>query len=175
FKEFSIQQTRDILSQLIEKGYLKEMDVGISFSMIVIALAEKGKVAIDNQEEIALDFQRFYSTSFKPAADVGIVDKDTLEEYYHVKREFIELQKREEELKDIIKAAMVEKKVNALHSEFMNLYCKKIERIVYPKEKIERYVPDDILNKIRTVSESIILTTKLKTDKEASPLQKYSS
>ena len=62
----------------------------------------------------------------------------------------------------------VEKNANELHSEFMDLYCKKAERITYPKEKIERYVPDDILNKIRTVSESIILITKLKTGKEVS-------
>jgi|SRR3989338_2989822 len=169
FKGFSIQQAKDLLSQLIEKGYLREMNVGISFSMIVIALTEKGKAAVDNQDEVALDFQRFYSTSFKSAADVGIVDKDTLEEYYNVKRELVELQKREEELKDTIKNAMVGKNANELHTNFMDLYCKKAERVTYPKEKIEKYVPDDILNKIRIVSESIILIAKLKTDKAASP------
>ena len=166
FKGFSIQQAKDLLLQLIDKGYLKEMNVGISFSMIVISLTEKGRAAVTNQEEILLDFQRFYTNSFKSAADIGVVDKDTLEEYYNVKRELVELQKREQELKDTIKDAMVEKKVNELHSEFMDLYCKKTERITYPKEKIERYVPDDILRKIRIVNESIILITKFKTDKE---------
>src|SRR3989338_8335633 len=97
FKGFSIQQAKDLLLQLIDKGYLKEMNVGISFSMIVISLTEKGIAAVTNQEEILLDFQRFYTNSFKSAADIGAVDKDTLEEYYHVKRELVELQKREQE------------------------------------------------------------------------------
>ena len=168
FKGFSIQQAKGLLSQLIEKGYLREMNVGTSFPVVVIALTEKGKVAVAHQDEVDFDFQRFYSASFKSATDVGIVDKDTLEEYYHVKRELVELQKREEELKDTIKDAMVRKMVKELHSEFMDLYCKKAERVTYPKEKIEKYVPGYILNKIRTVSESIILITKLKENKEAS-------
>ena len=164
FRGFSIQQANDLLSQLIEKGYLKEMNVGLSFSIIVVSLTENGKEAVKNQDEIILDFQRFYNAPFKPATDIGIVDKDILEEYYNIKRELVELQKREEVLKATIKDAMVENKVNELHSEFLELYCKKAERITYPKEKIEKYVPDDILNKIRTVKESIILITKLKTD-----------
>ena len=166
FKGFSIQQTKDILSQLMDKGYLKEINVGISFAMIVIVLTEKGKEAVNSHDEIALDFKRFYNEPFKPAADMGVVDKDTLEEYYSIKRELVELQKVEEELKDTIKSAMREKGVNELHSEFMDLYYKKAERVIYPKEKIEKYVPSDILNKIRTVNESIILITKLKTKKE---------
>ena len=161
----SIQQIKDLLSQLIEKEYLKEINIGVYFAMIVIALTEKGKDAINNKEEISLDYQKFYSTTFKPATEIGIVDKEIIEEYYHIKSELVELQKREEELKDAIKNAMVEKNVNELHSEFMDVYCKKSERIMYPKEKIEAYVPEDILKKIRTISESIILTTKLKMKK----------
>lgn len=161
-KGFSIQQAKDLISQLIEKGYLKEMNVGISFAMWVIALTDKGKEAIDNKENIALDFQRFYNAHFKPATDIGIVDKDTIEEYYSIKRELIELQKREEELKDTIKLAMTEKNTSEIHSDLMDLYCKKVERITYPKEKIEKFVPSNILEKIRTVNEIIVLTTKLK-------------
>ncbi len=161
-KGTSIQQAKDLLSQLIEKGYLKEINVGISFAMLVITLTDKGKETINNKDNIALDFQRFCTATFKSAVDVGIVDKDVIEEYYHIKRELIELQKREEELKDTIKLAMTEKNTHEIHSDLMDLYCKKVERITYPKEKIERFVPSSILEKIRTVNESIILTTKLK-------------
>jgi len=163
FEGFSIQQAKDLLSQLMEKGYLKEINIGISFAMIVIALTDKGKEAINNNETIALDFQRFYSSTFKSATDVGVVDKDIIEEYYNIKKELVELQKREEELKDTIKVAMTEKNIPEIHSDLMDLYCKKVERVTYPKEKIEKFVPDDVLDKIRTVNESIILTTKLKT------------
>ena len=161
-KGSSIQQSKDVLSQLVEKGYLKEMNVGINFAMMVIALTDKGKNVINSKEEIALDFQRFCTAAFKPATDVGVVDKEVIEEYYHIKRELTELQKREEELKDAIKLAMTEKNTPEIHSDWMDLYCKKVERITYPKEKVEKFVPSSILEKIRTVNETIVLTTKLK-------------
>ncbi|HIH31589.1 TPA: hypothetical protein HA235_02680 [Candidatus Woesearchaeota archaeon] len=161
--EFTIQQAKDLLSQLIEKGYLKEVNVGISFAMVVVALTEKGREAVITKETISLDFQRFYSTTYKPATDVGIVDKDTLEEYYNIKRELMALQKREEELKETIKQAMIEKHADTITNELMDLCLKKIEKITYPKENIERLVPQDLLEKIRTIKEIIVLTTKLKT------------
>jgi len=164
-KGFSIYQAKDLVSQLIERGYLKEMNVGLSFAIIVIALTDKGKEAIKNKEEIQLDFQRFYNDSFKQATDIGIVDKDIIEEYYNVKKELIELSKREEELKDTIKLAMTEKHADIIHNELMDLYLKKSERVTYPKEKIERFVPQNLLEKIRTVNEITILTTKLKDNK----------
>lgn len=165
FKEFSIHQSKDLISQLIEKGYLKEMNIGVGFAMFVIALTDKGKEAIINKETIELDFQRFYTTKYKPATDIGIVDKNIIEEYYHIKKELIELQKREEELKETIKHAMTEKKVFEIHSDLMDLYCKKAERVTYPKEKIEKYVPENILEKIKTVNEITVLIAKLKTKK----------
>ncbi|MBI4439269.1 hypothetical protein HY640_05020 [Candidatus Woesearchaeota archaeon] len=146
----------------MEKGYLKEANVGVSFPIFVITLTEKGKIALNNHEEVTLDFKGFYNEPFKPATDIGVVDKDTLEEYYIIKGQLVKLQKREEELKETIKSAMVKNSISELHSEFMELYCKKAERVTYPKEKIEKYVPDDILSKIRTVNESIVLITKLK-------------
>ncbi len=166
FKEFSIQNAKDLLLQLTQQEYLKEMNIGTHFPMIVLSLTEKGRAAVTNHEEIFLDFKKFYTNSFTSAADVSIVDKDILEEYYHIKRELTELQKREEELKDTIKNAMTEKNVNELHFAFMDLYCKKAERVTYPKEKIEQYVSEDILSRIRTVNEIIILTTKIRADKE---------
>ncbi len=163
FDGFTIQQAKDLLSQLMENGYLKEINVGISFAMVVVTLTDKGRGAIANKEAIALDFQRFYAATYKPATDIGVVDKDIIEEYYTIKKELMELQKREEELKDTIKQAMTKANTPEIHSDLMDLYCKKVERVTYPKEKIERLVPEDILEKIRTINESIILTTKLKT------------
>lgn len=167
FGGFSILQAKDMLSQLIQEGHLKEINVGISFAIVVVALTDKGREAISNKENIVLDFQRFYTAAFKPATDAGIIDKEIIEEYYTIKRELTELQKREEELKDTIKLAMTEKSIPEIHSDLMDLYCRKVERITYPKEKIERFVPENILDKIRTVNESIILTTRLKIIEES--------
>src|SRR3989344_8928084 len=157
FGEFSILHAKDLLSQLLEKKYLKEIDIGRGFAMIVVELSDKGKEAIQNKETIILDFQRFYTTTYKTAADIGIVDKDIIVEYYNIKKELIELQKREEELKNTIKRAMTENNTPEIHDELMDLYCKKLERITYPKEKVERLVPENILEKIRTRNEVTIL------------------
>ncbi len=157
----TIQQIKDILSMLTEQEYLQEVNVGTRFAMIVLIVTEKGRTAIKNKEEIPLDYQKFY-TSFKPATSIGIINKDIAEEFYETKKKILELQKREEELKTTIKKAMTEKNVGELHYDFMDLYCKRVERILYPKEKIEKFVPQSILQTIRTVQETIVLTTKLK-------------
>ncbi len=158
----SLQRSKDLLSQLIERGYLKEINVGTSFAIVIVVLTDRGKEAVDNKENIALDLQGFYTAASMPATDASIVGKDILEEYYHIKKELLGLQKREEELKNTIKLAMTEKNTPEIHSDLMDLYCKKVERITYPKEKIERFVPSAILEKIRTVHETIVLITTLK-------------
>jgi len=163
FSGFSIRHAKELLSQLIEKEYLKKTDIGSRFAIVVVALSDKGREAIINHETIILDFQRFCTPTFKSASDLGVVDKDIIEEYYNLKKELILLQKREEELKDVIKQAMIKANTSEIHSDLMDLYCKRIERVTYPKEKIERFVPNNILDKIRTVNESIILITRLKT------------
>lgn len=99
--------------------------------------------------------------SFKNLAKEHL-NKDVIEEFYNIKKELIGLQKREEELKDTIKKVMVEKNVGELHNDFMDLYCRQTRRILYPKEKIERFVPPVILEKIRTIHESTVLFAKLK-------------
>lgn len=160
--EINVQQTKKILFQLLEKGYLIEKNVGSSFPIKVIFLTEKGKSALSNGEEIILDFEEIYSDDFRPAKDVFVVDKNILEEYYFVKKELAELQKKEEELKETIKKAMIEKKASEIESEHMFVFCKKISRINYPKDKIEKYVPESILDKVRTKNETIVLSTKFK-------------
>lgn len=163
---FSISQAKDLLSQLIEKGYLQEMNVGIRFAMIVIVLTTKGREAINYKEEITLDFHRFYSDTFKQASDIGIVDKDLLEEYYNIKKELQELTTREEELKETIKVAMTERQADVIQNEYMDIFLKKAQRVTYPKEKIERLCPPNLLEQIRTTNTITILSVKLKEQKK---------
>ncbi|GEM_PF-6514775 len=158
----SIQQVKDLLKQLVDKGYLKEVNIGIHFAVIVVELTEKGKEALTNKEEIPIDIQKFYTMTFKPGTDIGVIDLEVIEEFYHIKKELIALQKREEELKETIKKGMTEKNVGEIRNAFMDLYCKNAEKVFYPKEKIERLVPEEILEKIRIINKSIVLIAKLK-------------
>ncbi len=57
---------------------------------------------------------------------------------------------------------MLDKDIKNINSPNMFLSCHKSERISYPKNKVEEYVPKEILSKIRTVSEVFILQAKLK-------------
>lgn len=160
--ELSVYQIKEILFQLIEQGYLKEKDVGTNFPINVIILSEKGKEAVNNKKDIILNFENINTTEFKPATDIEVIDKETLNEFYNIKKNIFELQKKEEELKETIKKIMIEKKVSEIQSDNMYVYCKNVKRIIYPKEKIEKLIPEELLNKIRTKSEIIVLSTKLK-------------
>lgn len=162
FDEITVDQTKKILFQLFERGYLIEKNVGSSFSIKVVVLTEKGKFAIENDEDVFLDFDDICVEDFKPAKDLLFIDKRILDDYFFVKKELVELQKREEELKETIKKIMVEKKISEIVSDNLFVYCKKITRIVYPKDKIERFVPEDILTRIRTRSDTFVLSTKFK-------------
>jgi len=44
----------------------------------------------------------------------------------------------------------------------MDIFCRKSERAWYPKDKIEEFVPNDILEKIKSVKEIVYLLTRLK-------------
>ena len=161
-REVSIPQAKALLSQLIEKGYLKEMNIGIGFPMIVLTLTEKGRESIEKEEAPLLDLPRDHPATFSKASDIGIIDRITLEEFYNVKKELIQLEKREAELKDTIKKTMIEKNASEINSDLIDIYCRTIERITYPKEKIERFVPQEIIEKIKTLNKSVILTTRFK-------------
>lgn len=161
-REVSFQQAKGLILQLIEKGCLKEMNVGAGFPMIVLALTDKGREAIEKEEAPSLDFQRDRIATFQQASDIGIIDRTILEEFYNVKKELIKLGKREEELKNTIKKTMIEKNVSEINSERMDIYCKTVDRVTYPKEKIERFVPQEIIEKIKTLNKSVILQTRFK-------------
>jgi len=90
-----------------------------------------------------------------------------LDEYYKVKLELSKLLKREEELKEQIKKAMTDNQLSNIHTDNMDLFCKRVERVLYPKDKVEELVPEELLEKIRTVKEAIVLVTKLKPKEES--------
>ena len=58
---------------------------------------------------------------------------------------------------------MMDKNIHKLNTEHMFLICSKVERIIYTKSKVEEFVPQELLEKIRTISETVILQTKIKT------------
>ncbi len=90
------------------------------------------------------------------------LDPELMDEYYETKAALDRLQKRENELKEIIKKEMVKKGISQYDSERMVVFCRKFERVWYPKERIEEFVPEDILGKIRAVKEILQLFTKLR-------------
>lgn len=101
-------------------------------------------------------------TDFINASDIPLTDQKILDEYYYVKLQLRKLEEKEHQLKEGIKNMMLNSNIKNINTQNMFLSCHKVERILYPKEKIETFVPKDILDKIRTVSESIVLTAKLK-------------
>lgn len=99
---------------------------------------------------------------FKSAAEIPVIEPSILHEYYTIKVELEKLLKKEEELKEIIKNTMIANNKKEIITEYMNLFCKKTDRTLYPKQKVEQYVPAEILEKIKTVQQVIILTTRMK-------------
>ncbi|HIH32417.1 TPA: hypothetical protein HA235_06960 [Candidatus Woesearchaeota archaeon] len=57
---------------------------------------------------------------------------------------------------------MIDRNMKNINTPNMFLSCYKSERITYPKDKIESFVSEDILSKIRVVTELVILQAKLK-------------
>jgi predicted RecB family nuclease len=99
---------------------------------------------------------------FVSASDLPQFDQKLLDEYYYVKLQLVKWEKQEEQLKENIKRLMFDRHIKNINSPNMFLSCHKSERVSYPKNKVEEYVPEEILSKIRTVSELLILQAKLK-------------
>ena len=91
-----------------------------------------------------------------------MLDPELIDDYYRIKIELNKLIKREEELKERIKTEMIHKGISKYNTEKMDIFCRKFERTSYPKDKIEEFVPNDILEKIRSVKEIVYLLTRLK-------------
>lgn len=100
---------------------------------------------------------------FVNASDVPQLDQKLLDEYYYAKIQLSKWERQEQELKDQIKSFMIDKNIQKLNTEHMFLTCNKVERITYPKGKVEEFVPQEILEQIRTITETIVLQTKIKT------------
>ncbi len=102
------------------------------------------------------------SISVDNKASVELIGDDVIEEYYIVKLKLSILLRQEELLKDKIKRTMTINNISSALTDKIDLFCKKAERVFYPKEKIEEYVPREILERIKTIKEIIILTAKIK-------------
>ena len=57
---------------------------------------------------------------------------------------------------------MINNGISKYNTEKIDIFCRKSERTSYPKDKIEEFVPNDILEKIRSIKEIIYLFTRLK-------------
>jgi len=161
---FSIEQIESLISQLSNIGYLRSANIGTNFEMNVIELTEKGKKAIDEREEININVPKIYAPEFGDASEIDLIDPIVIEEYRKVKLELNKLQKKEEELKNKLKDVMVTNNLPKIYTDKIEIFCKRIERIMYPKQKIELYVPEDIREKIREKKEIIVLSSKIKDD-----------
>ncbi len=100
--------------------------------------------------------------NFVSADELPIIDEEILNKYYMVKKQLSILLKEEDILKEHIKKAMSYSKINHLSIEKMDFFCKTLERISYPKDKVELYVPSEIKDLIRLKKEVVVLVTKEK-------------
>ena len=91
-----------------------------------------------------------------------ILDPKLIDNYYEIKIELNKLIEKEKELKEKIKTEMINNSISKYNTEKMDIFCRKSERTSYPKDKIEEFVPNDILEKIKSVKEIIYLLTRLK-------------
>ncbi len=163
---FSEEQVDGLVQQLIDAGYLEVLQVGTMFEVNVLGLTDKGRQTLDQHLLIDMTLPKVYSAEFTSGGDVPILDKEVLDEYYQVKVELSKLIKKEGELKEQIKKAMTDNQFSNIHTENMDLFCKKVERVLYPKDKVEALVPEELLEKIRVLKETVVLVAKLKVKEE---------
>lgn len=159
---FSQEQISSIIQKLIEEGYLRDLNIGTDYEMIVVVVTDKGLDAIKNRHYPHLTLPKVYNADFKADSQIEILDNKLIDEYYELKIRLNELLRREEELKEIIKNAMVANDIPKIYTNKMNLFCKKVDMVIYPKNKIEEFVPESILEKIKIIRETVILSAKLK-------------
>ena len=163
---FSQEQTANLIQQLLDTHYLQNMSIGTGYEVIIFDLTEKGLEALNQKQPLQLNLPKIYPTDFKQASDIPLIDKEILDEYYQLKLELSKLTKREEELKETIKKTMTDYNCPYIHTQNMDLFCKRVERVLYPKDKVEAFVPQDLLEKIKTLKETIVLSAKLRVKKD---------
>lgn len=92
----------------------------------------------------------------------NMLDSKLIDDYYRIKIELNKLLIKENELKERLKTEMINKCISKYNTQKMDIFCRKSERTSYPKDKIEEFVPGDILEKIKSVKEIVYLLTRLK-------------
>ncbi|GEM_PF-5483549 len=114
------------------------------------------------------DFSPIQGESIKKEAisksqeKANVLDPELIDDYYRIKTELNKLLIRENELKERLKTEMIKKGLSRYITEKMDIFCRKSERTSYPKDKIEEFVPEYILEKIKSVKEIVYLLTRLK-------------
>ncbi len=159
---FAQEQISGLIEQLIEQGYLRHVFVGISNNIPVLTLTEHGLSALSENREIKLTLPKIYSTDFTDASSALDDDSELLKQYADVKRKLAGLVKEEETLKNKLKELMLGKKLSRIDSPFIELLLKEREVVNYPKEDVEKFVPGEILERIRKIKKIIVLVGRLK-------------
>ena len=88
---FSLEQVGDLVQQLIDAGYLENLNVGTDYEILVLGLTDKGVEALNQKLPIQLNLPKVYRADFRSGSDVEIIEKEVLDEYYKVKVELAKL------------------------------------------------------------------------------------
>jgi len=157
---YNQDQITKIINELITKEYLKLFNIGMGYEIPIIKLTEKGFNAVKNKEPIMLDLPKIYMPQFAPANQ--IIESSIIDEFYEIRKKINELQIKEESLKERIKKTMLDNNIPKIVTDKMDIFCRKVERMFYPKDKIEEMLSEEIKATIREVKETIVLSTKIK-------------
>jgi len=90
------------------------------------------------------------------------IDEDLLKKYTDIKIKLKELKEQEEKLKGQLLNELGLINQEEYETDYIKIFKKIQKRIFYPKEKIEKEVPEDILSRIRQEKEIIYLMSKIK-------------
>ena len=89
-------------------------------------------------------------------------NRQIFEEYFRVKKEWDELDKKKNELGLKIKELMISNNLPKISLNKFELIVWKSKSVHYLKKVVEQIVPEDLLNKIRTIKETTFLKIKPK-------------
>src|SRR3989344_696349 len=156
---YNQDQITKIINELIKKEYLKLFNIGMGYEIPIIKLTENGFNAVKNKEPIMLDLPKIYMPQFAPANQ--IIESSIIDEFYEIRKKINELQIKEESLKERIKKTMLDNNIPKIVTDKMDIFCRKVQRMFYPKDKIEEMLSEEIKATIREVKETIVLSTKI--------------
>jgi hypothetical protein len=128
----------------------------------MIELTESSEDFIDASSIQSNVSSNISSQNYMSASDMPLVDQKLLDDYYYVKLQLTKWEKEEDALKERIKRLMHDRNIKNINSQNMFLSCHTVERVTYPKNKVEEFIPQELLEKIKTIKECIVLQARLK-------------